>query len=361
MTVSRDEVFWAYRILLGREPESDAVVTAALDIPDVATLRRNFLACAEYRQAHQRRPSVATVKQDRGDLIRTYIAKEQVGIEIGAWFNPLVPRSAGYNSLSLDVFGTEELIRRAEIDPNISAAEVARIQDVDFVGSAVELEALVDARGLTGSIDYIVSAHNFEHLPDAISFFRACSRVLRSGGFLSMAIPDRRACFDYFRPDSTTGHMLDAFWQKRDRPSPGTIFDHFADFAENRVDAVRRSSWWIHEPVEQVALANDIAAAYGIAEAQVTSSQPDYIDAHCWTMTPASFEAIITDLQYLGLVPMTLREVVCPGTHEFHVHLQNVPPDVRDVPPEAIRQRRTEALMRVTDAATVNSRLAGSA
>ena len=49
MAVAPDAVRWAYRLLLDREPESEAVVQNYAETPDVATLRNIFLNSDEYR------------------------------------------------------------------------------------------------------------------------------------------------------------------------------------------------------------------------------------------------------------------------------------------------------------------------
>lgn len=47
--LTRDEVIWAYRLILGREPESEAMVEAQRQYnPDLATLRRGLLESQEF-------------------------------------------------------------------------------------------------------------------------------------------------------------------------------------------------------------------------------------------------------------------------------------------------------------------------
>jgi len=47
--VTRDDVVHAYRLLLGREPESEAVIAEKMQLPDIAALRRAFLASDEFK------------------------------------------------------------------------------------------------------------------------------------------------------------------------------------------------------------------------------------------------------------------------------------------------------------------------
>jgi SAM-dependent methyltransferase len=48
MTISKEEVLWCYRMILGREPESDAVVQARMTMKDLATLRKAFFHSPEF-------------------------------------------------------------------------------------------------------------------------------------------------------------------------------------------------------------------------------------------------------------------------------------------------------------------------
>lgn len=50
MTVTRDEVIYAYRLILGREPENEDVVGHAMAAADLADLRRIFLSSPEFEQ-----------------------------------------------------------------------------------------------------------------------------------------------------------------------------------------------------------------------------------------------------------------------------------------------------------------------
>jgi 2-polyprenyl-3-methyl-5-hydroxy-6-metoxy-1,4-benzoquinol methylase len=47
--VTRDEVMYAFRFLLGRDPESEATIGQFLSVPNWANLREAFLGCAEFK------------------------------------------------------------------------------------------------------------------------------------------------------------------------------------------------------------------------------------------------------------------------------------------------------------------------
>lgn len=62
MPITRDEVIWAYRMFLGREPESEAVVEGYIGLVDRDALREVFISCAEFKLLEQnKRDSLASV------------------------------------------------------------------------------------------------------------------------------------------------------------------------------------------------------------------------------------------------------------------------------------------------------------
>lgn len=354
--VSTEEVIWAYRLILRRDPENEAVVEDARKCGSVSALVQQFLSSDEYR-AH-RFTEMSASAGDRLDEIRAYINTACTGIEIGPWFNPICPKREGYATLVLDVFDQAELLARARQDPGIDDAMIDRIEPVDIVGSVAEMDELVKSHNIGGTLDYVVSSHNFEHVPDPIRFLRACHSVLSSNGVVSMAVPDRRTCFDHFRPHSTTGEIIEAFWAKRIKPSPAQIFSHVALHATNHIDGSDRIGWGLVSSPAQISLQDTIINAYDVAQRHLTNDDEPYFDAHCWTFSPTSFEVIILDLNALGLIDLSLRRIVSYGGHEFYVHLEKSGsrPDVRSAD---FRKQRSELLRKIVDENAEHTRMVG--
>jgi SAM-dependent methyltransferase len=162
--------------------------------------------------------------ESRQSLLLKYLNREQLGIEIAPWHSPLVPKKEGYQVQVLDILSTSALIERCRKDP-ACAEKIGNIEDVDIIASAIEIGDVIKARGQENTYDYIVSSHNFEHLSDPIYFLKGCGNVLRAGGLLSMAIPDKKYTFDYFRTLSSTADFLRAYYLKQNAPTPFQIFD----------------------------------------------------------------------------------------------------------------------------------------
>jgi len=352
--VSIEQVIWAYRLILNRDPENDTVISNATNFSSTDALVKEFIASDEYRVRRFANMSSGATK-DRLDEIRSFIDHGKTGIEIGPWFNPICPKRDGYRTLVLDVFDQTDLIAKAQADPSIDVSLIEHIEAVDIVGSVAEMDALLAAHDLNGTLDFVVSSHNFEHIPDPIRFLRACEGVLNDQGVLSMAIPDKRTCFDHFRPHSTTGELLEAFWDRRVKPSPAQIFTHIALHAANRIDDMERIGWGLASSPAKVTLRDNIKNAYDIAERHRLNPDEPYFDAHCWTFSPSSFEALILDLKALGLINLSLREITSYGGHEFFVHLEHSS-DFVDPYSDAFRVHRSELLRRIVDENAMHTR-----
>jgi SAM-dependent methyltransferase len=294
---------------------------------------------------------------DRRERLLFGITPAQRGIEVAPWHNPAAPKRAGYDVLVLDVFDTETLRARAAADPHIPPADAARIEPVDLLGSAVEIAALAEAHGAApGSLDYILSSHNFEHLPDPVRFLQGSARLLRPGGVVSMAIPDRRVCFDFFRPASVTADLLEAYLASAGRPTPKQVFlqaglqsmYHYPDGRVLGVHMLADDPARIHLVPEAGAALRAAWAEWRAAAAE--SDGAPYRDAHCWTFTPASFAVLIADLGFLGLVPLRLKSLEGPEGCEFFVQLER-PPAAPAESPGAFQAAREALLHRANNEA----------
>lgn len=289
---------------------------------------------------------------ERTTKITKFIASGAKGIEIGPWCSPLTPKSGGYDCLVMDVFDTDTLRARAKSDKTLSEEQIAKIEDVDIIGTSSQLAEQVSKLQPLASFDYIVSSHNLEHIPDLINFFQGCEKVLKDHGTLSMAIPDRRGCFDYFRPNSSSAEIIDAFRLRKDSPSPAQILEHCSFYAKQYIESVEYNGFNTGVNAENIEPCDDLREVYGAWLKRMSADDNIYLDVHCWTFTPASFEQIILDLNYLGLVNLTLFSVEA-FRGEFYVHFRKLP--TLPLSPEKFRKRRVELLRKANDEACLTS------
>jgi SAM-dependent methyltransferase len=262
---------------------------------------------------------------DRLAEILKFASKTAKGVEIAPWFAPIAAKSAGYNVTILDVFPTEELRRRAAADPNIPKDSINRIETVDFVGSAVEIATIVGATDQLGTFDYIISSHNFEHLPNPIKFLQGCQKVLKPGGVLSMAIPDHRACFDHFRPHTTIADWLEAYFENRQRPKLSQIFAQTSYACELKNPPGRETAFFVDDNAAEMRPNEVLRESYNDWLAARDSNDSIYRDAHCSVLTISSIQLLVAEAKFLGLIDFDVKAVAGLNGCEFFIHLQNGP------------------------------------
>lgn len=261
----------------------------------------------------------------RNDEILKYIDRTSTGLEIAPYFSPVAPKRDGFNISILDVFDTETLRLRAQNDPFIPNERVSEIEPVDFVGSATEIHALLEGAGKLGQFDYVISSHNFEHLPNPIKFLQGAYSALKPGGVLSMAVPDMRACFDHFRYPTKLSDWLESYFENRERPTPKQVFDGLCVRAFYHAGGTGKAEVGCNlsadlpgnfKPEE---LLDD---AYERWKSECLAPAPDYDDTHCSAFFNHSLELMLRDLQHLGLVQFTILEISDTHGLEFYVHLR---------------------------------------
>lgn len=262
---------------------------------------------SEGRQANQ----MSTPKL-RTDKALFLIDKLKIGLEIGPSHQPIAPKKLGYNVHILDHLSAEGL-REKYSKHNL---DMKSIEDVDFVWEGQPLQELTEK---TNFYNWIIASHVIEHMPDIISFFQQCEIILKETGILSLVIPDKRYCFDFFSPITSTGMLIDAYDSKYTKPTPGKVFDHFS----NASKIEENIGWNKDTNIENIKLVSDqISARKQFNDAK---NPQNYVDVHCWRFTPESFEIIINDLNLLGLINLEIAEKFPTSGHEFYVSLQKKP------------------------------------
>lgn len=297
-------------------------------------------------RSHQRNRALKDRPLDRWQEILRYIGTGTRGIEVAPWYKPLISRGGDREVVVLDVFDRATLVARAEIDPNIDQAMIPQIGEVDLVGSACEIAELARARfGDEAQFDFVVSSHNLEHLPDPVRFLRGCQALLAPGGMVAMVVPDKRACFDYFRPHSSLAEILQAFHERRTHPSFAQIFSQGAYSATLRTSAGATGAFTIDENPNEIHLGGDVVQQYTHWLQRIASNETAYEDAHCWTFTPSSLELILVELLMLELIDLDVISITEPYGCEFIVHLRK---RAEDAPPQGSLANKREMLLKQT-------------
>jgi SAM-dependent methyltransferase len=250
----------------------------------------------------------------RIDKLLSKVSRQDKILELGPSYSPTVTRADGWNVYSLDHASGEELRRKYNND---STVDTSRIQEVDFVWSGGSLESAIPVEHL-GTFDVIIASHVIEHQPDLVSFFHSITRILKPKGILSLAIPDKRFCFDYFMPVSLTGDVLEAASAKRTRHSKKSRFN-FSGYSA----LVDGGSGWMQGAIGELSfIKGDIEEAKIVFDAHITEAESPYVDEHTWYFTPSSFRLIALELRALGLIDLEEEEYFPPCGVEFYVSMR---------------------------------------
>jgi hypothetical protein len=246
----------------------------------------------------------------REEILCEGITKADKIIEIGPSYNPLTPKAEGWRSYIVDHADREGLINKYREVPSVN---VANIEPVDFVWTGGAISDSVPAEH-RGTFDVFVASHVFEHVPDLVGVLRSAEVLCRSEGKMILALPDKRVCFDFFRPLSTTGDVLAAHRERRSRHSSKTLWDHFAYTATKN-----GAPGWGRADQTPPVLIHSLADTASWAQ-KYTSDE--YMDAHAWTFVPASFRLILLELAYLGLTDWQVERTRPAEYTEFYVWLR---------------------------------------
>jgi predicted SAM-dependent methyltransferase len=213
-------------------------------------------------------PGVIRFRLRRRRLAARYLRGN--GIEVGALHQPLKVPSAA----------TVRYVDRMTVDDlHKHYPELARepLVPVDIVDDGETLASQADA-----SADFIIANHFIEHTQNPLGTLANHLRVLRPGGVLYMAVPDRRRTFDVDRSATPLQHLV----QDYSNGPEGSRSEHFAEWARF-VERV---------PADQVA-----------ARAQELEEQDYSIHFHVWTAE--EFKELLGYAQNEQQLPFRVEEL----------------------------------------------------
>jgi predicted SAM-dependent methyltransferase len=244
---------------------------------------------------------------NRNEIILRHVKKDGEGIEIGPSHNPVAPKKNGYRVHILDHLSREDLIEKYR-DHGVN---LDNIEEVDFVWHG---EPFLELTQKSKHYDWIIASHVIEHTPDLIAFLNDCASILKDDGILTLAIPDKRYCFDHFRPVTGISKIIDSHFQKAKIHSPGNVAEYFL----NVTSKAGKIAWDEKTSGEYKFLHDLNNAQFGI---DVVKNQQAYLDIHAWCFVPHSFRLLIEDLHSLKLI--SFREIEFQNTigHEFFITL----------------------------------------
>jgi SAM-dependent methyltransferase len=154
---------------------------------------------------------------------------------------------------------------------------------VDILDDGEKLSSIGD-----DSVDFVIANHMLEHCEDTLTALSTFLRVVRAGGVVYLAIPDKRYTFDVSREVTSIAHVLR---DQLDGPQ-GSREEHYLDWVRN-VN---------HKPETQVR-----------AECDVLMKMRYSIHFHVWTLS--GFAGLLRYCQRQLRMPFKL-ELLKPNQFE---------------------------------------------
>lgn len=245
-------------------------------------------------------------------LLRCIDAANQVGVEIGALDKPIVTREMG--QVYYVDHDTTEALRTRFADPSHNI-DLNKIVEVDYIWGEKGLAELFQGQTAAG-FDYVIASHVVEHVPDLIGWLSEIRSILKPGGILSLAVPDKRQCFDYQRPVSRLSEVTEAYLQHSRKPSPQQIFDQVSSAV-----SYRGSTAW-SGAIDPSKLSRISSTQDALNAAKTAFASGEYCDVHCWVFTPASFLQLLSEIAALDLLQFEIAEFYGTKGCEFFVSLR---------------------------------------
>lgn len=276
------------------------------------------------------RPVQAPQGETRASRALRRIDPMGMGLEIGPSLNPIAPKRAGFRVHVIDHLDRRGLVAKYQGH----GADTSVIEEVDFVWRG---ESYAQLTGGRHQYDWVIASHVVEHTPDLIGFLRNCSSVLKSGGVLSLVVPDMRVCFDHFRMPTGLAAVIDAHLRRATQPSAGMV-------AEHTLNATSRGGLiaWLPGMTGEQRFVHDAAVAAQQMNAVIQFGV--YVDVHCWCFLPSTFRLLMHDLATLEYINLYELDFVPTPVGEFHVALvaADAPPADRPSRLELLRAAQAE-------------------
>lgn len=247
---------------------------------------------------------------NRKQKILKHISKNGLGLEIGPCHNPIAPKKQGYNVHIIDHASRDELRDKYKNH----RVNLKNIEEVDFVWKG---QSYLKLTGKPKNYDWIIASHMIEHTPDLIGFLNDCDTILKDDGVISLVVPDKRYCFDHYRPITGISRIIDNHFQSSKLHTPGAVAEYYL----NVVSKAGLISWNSSTSGEYSFVHTLEHARTGM---EAVNNENAYLDIHAWCFVPHSFRLLIHDLFSLGLIPFQEVEFFSTDGCEFYITLGRV-------------------------------------
>lgn len=238
------------------------------------------------------------------------------GLEYGP-LNRAILSKDDYKVQYVDYADRDTLVKHYAEHKNV---DTSRIPEIDIVTRGQLISEMI----APNSIDFILASHVWEHVPDFLGWLESNLIVLKSGGRLAVAYPDKRYTLDMKRRSSMLSDILAAYIEKRTQPTLSQVSDHFC----NVVATTPQDAW---AGVVTPTTAKPVHSTESVIRLlQRLRSESRYVDCHCWVFEDREFLHIVEQVstyitskfQMVSFFPTTFNSNECYITIE---KLQSAP------------------------------------
>jgi predicted SAM-dependent methyltransferase len=164
--------------------------------------------------------------KDFSKIAREYCKGE--GIEIGGLHSRLQVNAKVKN---LDYMDTKRLKEKYKNDKNINLND---LWEVDIVSQAWDLSKIE-----SNSLDFVMSSHVLEHLPNPGVAIQEWIRAVKPGGTVFFIVPDMRFTFDKDRNLTHVDALLEKY-KSRTQKVPYDTYEEFSILTNGKVGKTKR-------------------------------------------------------------------------------------------------------------------------
>lgn len=196
--------------------------------PDLKKYPDNIIAeqFPNFAESHGLTTCIYDRKEIARVLLQNFVDKYSIKVlEIGPFDNPFC---VGDSVKYFDVLDVDALKERAKKHNRKNNNVPKKIHYVEPTGNL----NIVNEK-----FDIVFSSHVIEHQPDLVRHLRNVERILNDGGLYILIIPDKRYCFDYYRPITSLSDVLAAFVNKNSLHTAKSLIEEYCLTTHN--DAVR--------------------------------------------------------------------------------------------------------------------------
>lgn len=235
------------------------------------------------------------------------------GIEYGPLNRMILEKRRFPKVKYVDFAPREALVEKYKADPNV---DVAKIPEIDIVTAGRPITEFVGSQDL----DFVIASHVMEHVPDMIGWLETNLSILKPGGHIGIAFPDRRYCFDIAKNKTLFSELVAAYLEKRTQPDFTQICDHVFNTAR----MVPAEAWSGATDASNAPTIHSKEFALKALREIVKSS--DYYDTHCWKFSDDELYRTLLDIRDVVKLPFEIVNFLPAEKNsvEFFITLEKV-------------------------------------